>query len=39
MEKKAEWLWSWFDGLRLALLWTKPEGEVKGVLQISPWNV
>ncbi len=35
MEKKAEWLWSWFDGLRLSLLWTKPEGEVKGVLQIS----
>ena len=35
MEKKAEWLWSWFDGLRLSLLWTKPEGEVIGVLQIS----
>lgn len=35
MEKHREWVWSWFDGLRLSLLYTKPEGEIKGVLQIS----
>ncbi len=35
MEKRKEWIWSWFDGLRLSLLYTKPEGDIKGVLQIS----
>ena len=35
MEKKTERIMSWFDGLGLSLLWTRPEGEIKGVLQIS----
>ena len=35
MEKHKEWIRSWFDGLRLSLLYTKPEGDIKGVLQIS----
>ena len=35
MEKHKEWIRSWFDGLGLSLLYTKPEGDIKGVLQIS----
>ena len=35
MEKHREWIRSWFDGLGLSLLYTKPEGDIKGVLQIS----
>ena len=35
MEKHREWIRSWFDGLGLSLLYTKPEGDIKGVIQIS----
>ena len=35
MEKHKEWTRSWFDGLGLSLMYTKPEGDIKGVLQIS----
>lgn len=35
MEKKSEWIQSRFDGLRLSILYTKPEGHLKGGLQIS----
>ena len=35
MEKHRVCIRSWFDGLGLSLLYIEPEGEIKGVLQIS----